>query len=49
MGDANSLDPRLEEVKQNLQRLEDELRRNQVYNINTHLMYICCIYSEHTQ
>ncbi|XP_029017179.1 formin-binding protein 1a isoform X2 [Betta splendens] len=31
MGDANSLDPRLEEVKQNLQRLEDELRRNQAW------------------
>ncbi|XP_072243185.1 formin-binding protein 1-like isoform X2 [Leuresthes tenuis] len=31
MGDAGSLEPRLEEVKQNLQRLEEELRRNQVW------------------
>ncbi|XP_036000115.1 formin-binding protein 1 [Fundulus heteroclitus] len=31
MGDARSLDPRLEEVKLNLQRLEEELRRNQVW------------------
>uniref|UniRef100_A0A3B4WV79 Formin-binding protein 1-like n=1 Tax=Seriola lalandi dorsalis TaxID=1841481 RepID=A0A3B4WV79_SERLL len=30
MGDAGSVEPRLEEVKQSLQRLEDELRRNQV-------------------
>uniref|UniRef100_A0AAX7V2Y3 Formin binding protein 1a n=1 Tax=Astatotilapia calliptera TaxID=8154 RepID=A0AAX7V2Y3_ASTCA len=30
MGDASSLEPRLDEVKQNLQRLEEELRRNQV-------------------
>ncbi|KAG7214276.1 hypothetical protein INR49_023196 [Caranx melampygus] len=31
MGDAESLEPRLEEVKQSLQRLEDELRRNQAW------------------
>uniref|UniRef100_A0A3P9PRF9 SH3 domain-containing protein n=1 Tax=Poecilia reticulata TaxID=8081 RepID=A0A3P9PRF9_POERE len=31
MGDARSLEPRLEEVKLNLQRLEEELRRNQVW------------------
>ncbi|XP_076747337.1 formin-binding protein 1 isoform X1 [Maylandia zebra] len=31
MGDASSLEPRLDEVKQNLQRLEEELRRNQVW------------------
>ncbi|XP_054867588.1 formin-binding protein 1a isoform X4 [Amphiprion ocellaris] len=31
MGDASSLEPRLEEVKQNLMRLEEELRRNQVW------------------
>ncbi|XP_040007600.1 formin-binding protein 1-like isoform X1 [Xiphias gladius] len=31
MGDATSLEPRLEEVKQSLQRLEDELRRNQAW------------------
>ncbi|XP_040898311.1 formin-binding protein 1-like [Toxotes jaculatrix] len=31
MGDAGSLEPRLEEVKQSLQRLEDELRRNQAW------------------
>lgn len=30
MGDASSLEPRLEEVKQNLQKLEEELKRNQV-------------------
>lgn len=36
MGDASSLEPRLEEVKQSLQRLEDELRRNQVCSSNTH-------------
>uniref|UniRef100_A0A3B5KP98 SH3 domain-containing protein n=1 Tax=Xiphophorus couchianus TaxID=32473 RepID=A0A3B5KP98_9TELE len=30
MGDARSLEPRLEEVKLNLQRLEEELRRSQV-------------------
>lgn len=35
MGDASTLEPRLEEVKQSLQKLEDELRRNQVYVINT--------------
>lgn len=35
MGDAGSLEPRLEEVKQSLQKLEDELRRNQVYASNT--------------
>ncbi|XP_068457796.1 formin-binding protein 1-like isoform X3 [Clinocottus analis] len=29
MGDSVSLEPRLEEVKQSLQRLEEELRRNQ--------------------
>lgn len=34
MGDASSLEPRLDEVKQNLQRLEEELRRNQV-SVNT--------------
>uniref|UniRef100_A0A3B4WYP1 Formin-binding protein 1-like n=1 Tax=Seriola lalandi dorsalis TaxID=1841481 RepID=A0A3B4WYP1_SERLL len=32
MGDAGSVEPRLEEVKQSLQRLEDELRRNQVHS-----------------
>ncbi|KAF7642520.1 hypothetical protein LDENG_00256320, partial [Lucifuga dentata] len=31
MGDASSLEPRLDEVKQSLQRLEDELRTNQVH------------------
>nr|XP_020450843.1 formin-binding protein 1-like isoform X4 [Monopterus albus] len=31
MGDASSVEPRLEEVKQSLQRLEDELRRNQAW------------------
>ncbi|XP_068559951.1 formin-binding protein 1-like isoform X1 [Cebidichthys violaceus] len=31
MGDAGSLEPRLEEVKQSLQRLEEELRRNQAW------------------
>ncbi|KAF1389858.1 hypothetical protein PFLUV_G00077910 [Perca fluviatilis] len=31
MGDAGSLEPRLEEVKQSLQRLDDELRRNQAW------------------
>ncbi|XP_060928045.1 formin-binding protein 1-like [Limanda limanda] len=30
-GDSSSLDSRLEEVKQNLQRLDDELRRNQAW------------------
>uniref|UniRef100_A0AAX7W5M5 Formin binding protein 1a n=1 Tax=Astatotilapia calliptera TaxID=8154 RepID=A0AAX7W5M5_ASTCA len=35
MGDASSLEPRLDEVKQNLQRLEEELRRNQV-SVNTY-------------
>lgn len=34
MGDASSLEPRLDEVKQNLHRLEEELRRNQV-SVNT--------------
>lgn len=48
MGDAGSLEPRLEEVKQSLQKLEDELRRNQVYAINNfykhsaHTIYIHC-------
>uniref|UniRef100_A0A671UWH7 Formin-binding protein 1-like n=1 Tax=Sparus aurata TaxID=8175 RepID=A0A671UWH7_SPAAU len=31
MGDAGSLEPRLEEVKQSLQKLEEELRRNQAW------------------
>ncbi|KAM7415422.1 hypothetical protein PAMA_017777 [Pampus argenteus] len=31
MGDAGSLEPRLDEVKQSLQRLEDELLRNQAW------------------
>ncbi|XP_029295864.1 formin-binding protein 1-like isoform X2 [Cottoperca gobio] len=31
MGDAVSLEPRLEEVKQSLQRMEDELRKNQAW------------------
>lgn len=31
MGDASSLEPRLDEVKQSLQKLEEELRRNQVW------------------
>ncbi|KAM7390928.1 hypothetical protein PAMP_021657 [Pampus punctatissimus] len=31
MGDAASLEPRLDEVKQSLQRLEDELLRNQAW------------------
>uniref|UniRef100_A0A3Q4I3K1 Formin binding protein 1a n=1 Tax=Neolamprologus brichardi TaxID=32507 RepID=A0A3Q4I3K1_NEOBR len=35
MGDASSLEPRLDEVKQNLHRLEEELRRNQV-SVNTY-------------
>lgn len=35
MGDAASLEPRLEEVKQSLQKLEDELRRNQVHTNTT--------------
>lgn len=30
MGDVISLEPRLEEVKETLQRLEEELRKNQV-------------------
>uniref|UniRef100_A0A3B4X0M8 Formin-binding protein 1-like n=1 Tax=Seriola lalandi dorsalis TaxID=1841481 RepID=A0A3B4X0M8_SERLL len=40
MGDAGSVEPRLEEVKQSLQRLEDELRRNQVRTVEH-------TYSEH--
>lgn len=35
MGDASTLEPRLDEVKQSLQKLEDELRRNQVYMTKT--------------
>ncbi|XP_029985684.1 LOW QUALITY PROTEIN: formin-binding protein 1-like [Sphaeramia orbicularis] len=35
MGDADSLEPRLEEVKQSLQRLEEELRRHQVWLSDT--------------
>uniref|UniRef100_A0A8C9Y425 Formin binding protein 1a n=1 Tax=Sander lucioperca TaxID=283035 RepID=A0A8C9Y425_SANLU len=31
MGDAGSLEPRLDEVKQSLQRLDEELRRNQAW------------------
>ncbi|KAE8277251.1 Formin-binding protein 1 Formin-binding protein 17 [Larimichthys crocea] len=31
MGDADSLEPRLDEVKQSLQKLEEELRRNQAW------------------
>uniref|UniRef100_A0A665TRT0 Formin binding protein 1a n=1 Tax=Echeneis naucrates TaxID=173247 RepID=A0A665TRT0_ECHNA len=31
MGDASSLEPRLEEVKKSLNRLEEELRRNQIW------------------
>uniref|UniRef100_A0A1A8SDS6 Formin binding protein 1 n=1 Tax=Nothobranchius rachovii TaxID=451742 RepID=A0A1A8SDS6_9TELE len=31
MGDAGSLEPRLEEVKQNLQKMEEELRRIQMW------------------
>ncbi|XP_029942865.1 formin-binding protein 1-like [Salarias fasciatus] len=31
LGDVDSLEPRLEEVKQSLQRLEEELHRNQVW------------------
>uniref|UniRef100_A0A8P4KBE9 Formin binding protein 1a n=1 Tax=Dicentrarchus labrax TaxID=13489 RepID=A0A8P4KBE9_DICLA len=31
MGDAGSLEPRLDEVKQSLQKLEDELRRHQAW------------------
>ena len=49
MGDASSLVPRLEEVKQSLQQLEDELRRNQVYTKNKNTSQFCrhtvCIYS----
>uniref|UniRef100_A0A8D3DHI2 Formin-binding protein 1-like n=1 Tax=Scophthalmus maximus TaxID=52904 RepID=A0A8D3DHI2_SCOMX len=32
LGDVSSLDPRLDEVKQNLKRLEEELRTNQTHN-----------------
>lgn len=50
MGDAASLEPRLEEVKQSLQRLEDELRRNQVYcsvyTQKTHSVHVETVYSE---
>uniref|UniRef100_A0A674MVF6 Formin binding protein 1 n=1 Tax=Takifugu rubripes TaxID=31033 RepID=A0A674MVF6_TAKRU len=35
MGDADSLEPRLEEVKQILQKLDDELKKNQVYITNS--------------
>ncbi len=35
MGDASGLEPRLEEVKQSLMKLEEELRRNQVISLNT--------------
>lgn len=38
MGDADSLEPRLEEVKQILQKLDDELKKNQVYITNAHNM-----------
>lgn len=38
MGDADSLEPRLEEVKQILQKLGDELKKNQVYITNAHNM-----------
>lgn len=34
MGDADSLEPRLEEVKQILQKLDEELKRNQVWTAN---------------
>lgn len=34
MGDADSLEPRLEEVKQILQKLDEELKRNQVCTAN---------------
>lgn len=34
MGDADSLDPQLEEVKQILQKLDEELKRNQVHIAN---------------
>lgn len=34
MGDADSLEPRLEEVKQILQKLDNELKKNQVYITN---------------
>lgn len=35
MGDADSLEPRLEEVKQILQKLDEELKRNQVHIANS--------------
>uniref|UniRef100_A0A3Q0RGM5 Formin binding protein 1a n=1 Tax=Amphilophus citrinellus TaxID=61819 RepID=A0A3Q0RGM5_AMPCI len=38
MGDASSLEPRLEEVKQNLQRLEEELRKNQVHTCSVNML-----------
>lgn len=38
MGDADSLEPRLEEVKQILHKLDEELKRNQVYITNTQSM-----------
>lgn len=38
MGDADSLEPRLEEVKQILQKLDEELKKNQVYITNAHNM-----------
>jgi len=41
MGDAHSVAPRLEEVKQSLERQEEELRRNQVLRILcTHSIHI---------
>lgn len=39
MGDADCLEPRLEEVKQIIQKLDEELKRNQVYIGNA--PYLC--------
>uniref|UniRef100_A0A8P4G3Y8 Formin binding protein 1a n=1 Tax=Dicentrarchus labrax TaxID=13489 RepID=A0A8P4G3Y8_DICLA len=47
MGDAGSLEPRLDEVKQSLQKLEDELRRHQVNKIYTQ-MHISYKHNAHT-
>lgn len=42
MGDADSLEPRLDEVKEKLLKLDEELRRNQVftkYTVFVHTVY----------
>lgn len=46
MGDADSLEPRLEEVKQILQKLDEELKRNQVYTANA--PYLWTLSAVHT-